>query len=142
MRAAPKFLKKGYIILKILTESGNLPKVIDHDNNRTVKKYVTSYHLKTCFLHELELSKQEVENTRKITDPQDKRKLALVWAKRIVDHYEKSIERRFLATFFEPDKNLFGLVGLEDVMRDHDIFIEMVKLLQYLLGSVGQEGAV
>ena len=142
MKAAPKVLKKGYIILKILTESGYLPKVVDHDNNRRVNKYVTSYHLKTCFLHELELNKQDVKNARKITDPEDKRKLALVWAKRIVNRYEKSIERRFLATFFEPNKNLFGLVGLEDVMRDHDIFIEMVKLLQYLLGSVDQEGAV
>ena len=133
MRAVPEFVKMGYIVLKILSESGYLPKVVDHDNQRRVKKYVTSYHLKTCFLHELELWKRDAENTTEIIESEDKRKLALVWAKRVVNHYEKSIQGKFLATIFEPKINLLGLVGFEDVMQDGDVFVDLVKLLQYML---------
>ena len=133
MRAVPESVKMGYIVLKILSESGYLPKVVDHDNQRSVKKYVTSYHLKTCFLHELELWKRDAENTTEIIESEDKRKLALVWAKRVVNHCEKSIQGKFLATIFEPKRNLLGLVGFEDVMQDGDVFVDLVNLLQYML---------
>ncbi|XP_068681222.1 uncharacterized protein [Montipora foliosa] len=139
MRAVPEFIKMGYIVLKILAESGYLPKVVDHDNQRRVKKYVTSYHLKTCFLHELELWKRDVENTTEIMESEDKRKLALVWAKRVVNHYEKSIQGKFLATLFEPKRNLLGLVGFEDVIQDGDIFVDLVNLLQYMLGLLDHD---
>ncbi|XP_062595425.1 uncharacterized protein LOC134256771 [Saccostrea cucullata] len=45
-------VKKSYILLKILVESGYFPKIVDHDFNRAVKTYITSYHLKTCLLNE------------------------------------------------------------------------------------------
>ena len=125
--------------MKILAESGYLPKVVDHDNRRRVTKYVTSYHLKTCFLHELELWKRDAENTTEIIESEDKRKLALVWAKRVVNHYQKSIQGKFLATIFEPKRNLLGLVGFEDVMQDGDIFVDLANLLQYMLGLLDHD---
>ncbi|CAG2243051.1 unnamed protein product [Mytilus edulis] len=52
LKSIPFHIKKGYIILKSLCETGYFPKTIDHDKNRTLEKYITTYHLKTCFLHD------------------------------------------------------------------------------------------
>lgn len=139
MREVPKVMKKGYILLKILGESGYLPKVVDHDNNGTVKQYITSYHLKTCFLHEVDSWRHGAdgeEGLKELTVSDDNNSVTLTWARRIVYRYEKSVQERFLATFFEPKRNLLGLQGKEDVMTEGDIFLGMVNLLKYLINVV------
>lgn len=139
MREVPKVMKKGYILLKILGDSGYLPKVVDHDNNRTLKQYLTSYHLKTCFLHEVDAWRHGTEDEKGLmesTDSDENNSVTLTWARRIVHRYEKSVQERFLATFFEPKRNLLGLQGKEDVMNEPDIFLGMVNLLKYLINVV------
>lgn len=143
MRKVPKVMKKGYILLKILGESGYLPKVVDHDNNRTLMQYLTSYHLKTCFLHEVDSWRHGTtceEGLKGSTDSEENNSIALTWARKIIDRYEKSVREKFLATFFEPKRNLLGLQGKEDAMTESDIFQGMVNLLKYLINAVDGSG--
>lgn len=130
----PYSVKKGYILLKIFSESGYLPKVVDHDHDRAVKNYITSYHLKTCLLHEW--YDWAVGQGRKcITDSMETRDdcVSIKWARAILDRYRKSIEKRFLQSFFNPKKNLFGIEAMNDGMQEQDKFVQLVGILEHIL---------
>lgn len=59
---------------------------------------------------------------------------------KILDRFQRSIEKRFLPSFFNPKKNLFGIEAMNDGMHDPDIFVQLAGLLQYILRiAVGEE---
>lgn len=134
IKTIPYHIKKAYILLKILIESGYLPKVVDHDHGKAIKSYVTTYHLKTCLLHEWYEYHERVQSDENNGDTTKD------WAMKILDRYQRSIEKRFLPSFFNPKKNLFGIEAMNDGMHDPDIFVQLAGLLQYILRvAVGEE---
>ncbi|XP_033111273.1 serine/threonine-protein phosphatase 6 regulatory ankyrin repeat subunit C-like [Anneissia japonica] len=139
LQSVPYDVKKGYIILKSLAETGYFPKVVDHDNDRTIKKFITSYHLKTCFLHELEKARNEGDLDLQDTPETPVNRISLNWAKRILDRLESCIHNGSLPSFFNPSKNLLG-VSLEGMCHqeniiEKDALMQLVSLFQYLLNT-------
>ncbi|XP_062595431.1 uncharacterized protein LOC134256777 [Saccostrea cucullata] len=128
----PNPVKKSYILLKILTESGYFPKVVDHDFNRAVKTYITSYHLKTCLLHEwYEWTLHQDKSSTKTQDNQND--VSIVWARKILHRFQNSVEKKFLPSFFNPNKNLFAIEAMNDGMREQDEVAQLGGLLVHIL---------
>ena len=140
IRNIPYPVKKGYILLKIFAESGYLPKVVDHDNNRALKSYITSYHMKTCLLQEWYEWKTG-QHSKSVTEtretPSDD--VSTEWARTIMIRYRKSIENKILPSFFNPSKNLFGIDALNDGMQEQDMFVQLFGLLEHILNVATSE---
>lgn len=132
VKSIPYPIKKGYILLKILIESGYFPQIVDHDNGRAVKRYVTTYHLKTCLLHEWYSCYKTSSGPEKMEE-QNKDQTTREWAERILKRYKLSIEKRFLPSFFNPSKNLFGIETMNDAMQEPEKFAQLAGLLEHIL---------
>ena len=134
LKNIPHHIKKGYIILKSLAESGYFPMVIDHDKGRHVKQYITSYYLKTCFLHLLESSRREGSvDFEEVPESDEASKLiSITWARKITDYFKTCIQDLFLPSYFDPQKNLTGVQGIQGVY-DQSVFLHMISLLRTIL---------
>ena len=132
LKKIPRHIKKGYILLKAMAESGYFPRVIDHDNHRNVKQYVTSYQLKTCFLHLLELSSRDGSLDAEKSNIVDEKSIGIKWARNIVNYYKTCIENGSLPSYFDREKNLIGVIGIEGVY-DQEVFQGLISLFLTLL---------
>lgn len=142
LKSIPFHIKKGYIILKSLCETGYFPETVDHDRNVTVTKYFTSYYLKTCFLHELEKAKRgndsDLKGYPENTTASDK--ISIRWAKKIIRHMGKCFNNGSLPSFFNPSKNLLSLEGMgEDGMNDRYVSLQLISLFEHLINIAENE---
>ncbi|KAK3089142.1 hypothetical protein FSP39_001209 [Pinctada imbricata] len=130
VRNIPRHLKKGYIILKALIESGYFPSVVDHDNDKAVKKYISSYLLKTCFLHEIQSTIGKIGETEA---SKDDRKISIDMANRTVLRLEKCVNEKFVPSYFNRGKNLLGISGTEDGIREQSIYLQLIGLMKHII---------
>ncbi|KAK3605476.1 hypothetical protein CHS0354_001462 [Potamilus streckersoni] len=105
IKNVPEPIRKGYILVKALVDTPYMPQIYDKDKtDYYIKRFLTTYMLKTCFLHELEEAKM-VKDLR-ISNDEDPKRVAVDWATRIVGNLEKSLYLCILPSFFAPDVNL------------------------------------
>ncbi|XP_052102014.1 uncharacterized protein LOC127735757 [Mytilus californianus] len=142
LKSIPLHIKKGYIILKSLCETGYFPKTIDHDKNKTIEKFITTYHLKTCFLHELENAKRGNDSDLEGC-PENaiaSYKISIQWAKQILDHMGKCFHNGSLPSFFNPSKSLVSYEGMvHDGMIEQDVFLQLISLFEHLVNTAETE---
>ncbi|KAL3885822.1 hypothetical protein ACJMK2_025858 [Sinanodonta woodiana] len=105
IKNVPVPVRKGYILVKALVDTLYMPQVYDKDKaDFYIKRFLTTYMLKTCFLHELEEAMSFSDVC--VSNDEDPKRVAVDWAVKIVDHLEKSLEECVLPSFFAPDVNL------------------------------------
>ncbi|VDI77427.1 Hypothetical predicted protein [Mytilus galloprovincialis] len=141
LKSIPFHIKKGYIILKWLCETGYFPKTIDHDKNRTLEKYITTYHLKTCFLHELENAKRGNDSDFEVCPENaiESYNLSIQWAKKILGHMGKCFRKGSLPSFFNPSKSLVSYEGMgHDGMIEQDLFLQLISLFEQLINTAAE----
>lgn len=68
-----------------------------------------------------------------IKEEQNKDQTTREWAERILKRYKLSIEKRFLPSFFNPSKNLFGIETMNEAMQEPDKFAQLAGLLEHIL---------
>ncbi|CAC5408938.1 unnamed protein product [Mytilus coruscus] len=128
IRSCPRAVTKGYILLKALLSSNYFPEIVDSENEEDVD-VLTTYKLKTCFLHELE--KAELSNDETLSNQNIAKEVPLDWANKIVSNLEKSIYACELPSFFYPRRNLLLIEGSEIMYLDHEykVLLECLKEL-------------
>ena len=107
LQNVPYAVKKGYILLKSIKDTLYIPQVYDKHIDYLTQPYLTTYVLKTCFLHELEKAIQDPQDIS-LDLPKDliSKEVTLNWAHRILERLESSISQSKLASFFVRDTNL------------------------------------
>ncbi|XP_052788994.1 uncharacterized protein LOC128223708 [Mya arenaria] len=140
----PYCVRKGYIILKSLAESKYCPKCVDHDNQKRVTQYITSYQMKTAFLFELEA--ERLENKPEIDEEalsrEESKIIAIQWAYRIIAHLEKRIQNQYMPSYFDPKRSIFGFAGWPDGMVDSLAHAQQAALMRQLLNIYKDEDSV
>ncbi|CAG2247746.1 unnamed protein product [Mytilus edulis] len=128
IRNCPRAVTKGYILMKALLSSNYFPKIVDSENEEDFD-LITTYKLKTCFLHELE--KAELSNGETLSNQNIEKEVSLDWANKIITNLEKCIYDSELLSFFYPRRNLLLIEGSEVMYLDHEykILLESLKEL-------------
>ncbi|KAL4238698.1 hypothetical protein ACF0H5_003405 [Mactra antiquata] len=128
----PREVLKGYILVKSLIETLHYPQIRMTDNEDYLRqRCLTTYMLKSCFLHQVEESWPYIKDTDLLTkkreaaavsksDEVSKKLVAIKMAGNILDFLEQSIEANHLDSFFIPKVNL--LVN-DSLTRFNDKFI-------------------
>ncbi|PFX22559.1 putative ankyrin repeat protein [Stylophora pistillata] len=98
---------RGYILLKSLKDTLYMPQIYDHDQiDGLMEATISTYMLKTCFLHELKAAKDTCDPTLELARDSKSDEVSITWARRIIERMELSIERSELKSFFVPGVNL------------------------------------
>ena len=133
LQSIPLPVLRGYILLKSLKDTLYMPQIYDHDQiDGLMESTISSYTLKTCFLHELKAAKDACDPTLELTRDSKSDEVSITWAKRIIERLESSIERSELNSFFVPGVNLLVSHSLT-VVNDQYILEAECQCLSHLL---------
>ena len=133
----PSCVIKGYILVKALIQSTYFPTIIDADNNGYSSDFITTYRVKTCFLHEIEAAESAQDQTLKVSKNQLSTSISLDWAKRILRRLQTSIDELNLPSFFCPKRNLLVFEGSSVVYS-----IEEYRALSECLHELLKHGTI
>lgn len=110
-----------------------MPQIYDHDQvGGLMEATISSYMLKTCFLHELKAAKDACDRTLELSSDSTSYEVSITWAKRIIQRMELSIERSELKSFFMPGVNLL-VNHSPTVVNDQYILEAECQCLSHLL---------
>ena len=124
---------RGYILLKSLKDTLYMPQIYDHDQrDGLMEATISSYMLKTCFLHELKAAKDACDPTLELARDSKSDEVSITWAKRIIERMELSIERSELKSFFVSGVNLLVNHSMT-VVNDQYILEAECQCLRHLL---------
>ena len=133
LQSIPLPVLRGYILLKSLKDTLYMPQIYDHDQvGGLMEATISSYMLKTCFLHELKAAKDACDRTLELSSDSTSDEVSITWAKRIIQRMELSIERSELKSFFMPGVNLLVNHSLT-VVNDQYILEAECQCLSHLL---------
>lgn len=133
LQSIPLLVLRGYILLKSLKDTLYMPQIYDHDQiDGLMESTISSYTLKTCFLHELKAAKDACDPTLELSKDSKSDEVSITWAKRIIERLESSIERSELKSFFVPGVNLLVNHSLT-VVNDQYILEAECQCLSHLL---------
>lgn len=133
LQGIPLPVLRGYILLKSLKDTLYMPQIYDHDQvDGLMEATISSYMLKTCFLHELKAAKDACEPTLELSRDSKSDEVSIRWAKRIIERMESSIERSELKSFFIPGVNLLINHSMT-VVNDQYILEAECQCLSHLL---------
>ncbi|XP_022795476.1 ankyrin-3-like [Stylophora pistillata] len=124
---------RGYILLKSLKDTLYMPQIYDHDQiDGLMEATISTYMLKTCFLHELKAAKDTCDPTLELARDSKSDEVSITWARRIIERMELSIERSELKSFFVPGVNLLVNHSMT-VVNDQYILEAECQCLSHLL---------
>ena len=124
---------RGYILLKSLKDTLYMPQIYDHNEiDGLMEATISSYMLKTCFLHELKAAKDACDPTLELARDSKSDEVSITWAKRIIERMELSIDRSELKSFFVPGVNLLVNHSMT-VVNDQYILEAECRCLLHLL---------
>ncbi|XP_020610878.1 uncharacterized protein LOC110049425 [Orbicella faveolata] len=133
LQSIPLPVLRGYILLKSLKDTLYMPQIYDHDQiDGLMEATISSYMLKTCFLHELKAAKDACDPTLELSRDSKSDEVSITWAKRIIERLELSIERSELKSFFVPGVNLLVNHSMT-VVNDQYILEAECQCLSHLL---------
>ena len=133
LKSIPLSVLRGYVLLKSLKETLYMPQIYDHDHiDGLLEARISSYMLKTCFLHELKAAKDARDPTLELSRDSKSDEVSITWAKRIIERLELSIERSALMGFFVPGVNLLVNHSMT-VVNDQYILEAECECLSHLL---------
>lgn len=133
LQSIPLPVLRGYILLKSLKDTMYMPQIYDHDQiDGLMEATISSYMLKTCFLHELKAAKDTCDPTLELARESKSDEVSITWAKRIIERMELSIERSELKSFFVPGVNLLVNHSMT-VVNDQYILEAECQCLRHLL---------
>ena len=133
LQSIPLPVLRGYIMLKSLKDTLYMPQIYDHDEvDGLMEATISSYMLKTCFLHELKAAKDACDPTLELSRDSKSDEVSITWAKRIIERMELSIERSELKSFFVPGVNLLVNHSMT-VVNDQYILEAECQCLSHLL---------
>lgn len=113
MQGIPVEVRRGYIMLKSLTDTLYFPQVYYECYDRLVERFLTTYVLKTCFLHVLEKAITEDEEVFRKASDETSNNVSIRWAKYTLNFLRNAIRDCKLSSFFIKDVNLMLTVGKE-----------------------------
>ena len=126
-KAIPASALKGYILVKSLTNTLYFPQIYVTDEDYYLKRFITTYIIKTCFLHEIEEDINNISQNQECLDH-----LAKIWALKIVSRIEKAIDSGHLEPYFFPGVNL--LVNNSLTLFNNKLFYTCeIGCIQHLL---------
>lgn len=139
LQSIPLPVLRGYILLKSLKDTMYMPQIYDHDQvHGLMEATISSYMLKTCFLHELKAAKDACDPTLELSRDSKSDEVSITWAKRIIERMELSIERSELKSFFVPGVNLL-INHSVTVVNDQYILEAECQCLSHLLNVATQQ---
>ncbi|CAC5400995.1 ANKRD28 [Mytilus coruscus] len=100
-KSIPASALKGYILVKSLINTLYFPQIYVIDEDYYRKRFITTYIIKTCFLHELEDDINNISHTQECPDH-----LAKIWALKIVNRIWNAMDCGHLEPYFFPGVNL------------------------------------
>ena len=141
IRNAPETVRKGHILVKALVNSHYFPSVRNGYTDDKVE--ISTYKVKTCFLHELNdhVDKKISGDKSQTTTTEE---IAVHWAIKIVNRLGLSVENRNLPSFFDRNKNILCAEG-DSVLEDDRVLgygtlVDSLKGLLILSTEGSQQG--
>ena len=124
-------------MLKSLKDTLYFPQVFDERVGSLIESSLTTYMLKTCFLHVLEKAATNPDSMFDLTRSYKSNKVAIIWAKRTLYYLEDTIQNHELHSFFIDGVNLL-INDSVFVFNDMPIW-EAVYECMYDLVSIGTQ---
>ena len=137
LKKIPCKVKKGFIMLKSLKDTLYFPQVFDERVGSLIESSLTTYMLKTCFLHVLEKAATNPDSMFDLTRSYKSNEVAIIWAKRTLYYLEDTIQNHELHSFFIDGVNLL-INDSVFVFNDMPIW-EAVYECMYDLMSIGTQ---
>ncbi|MES9884545.1 MAG: ankyrin repeat domain-containing protein [Sedimenticola sp.] len=106
IKSLPASVRKGYSLVKALRDTLYMPQVHNDREDYLMENMLTTYKLKTCFLHVLEAAANNYDATLSLPKTDTSKAVTIDLANRIMAFLFQATENAILPCFFVSDVNL------------------------------------